>query len=55
MLVHWSPQATIIADRTGSIPIILAASMVIGPWAAHCPPPDGMNTLMIPAAQNWNM
>ena len=43
------------ADVVMLIPMVLAASIVIGPCTSHWPPPEGTNMLMMPAAQNWSM
>ena len=36
-------------------PICVAASIIIGPCTAHCPPPLGTNTFTIPALIKVNI
>src|SRR5690606_30100941 len=49
MLVQASPQATAMATRVTSVSSAAAVAITIGPCTAHCPPPEGMNILMMPA------
>ena len=53
MLVVWSPYATVMTILPTSVmPTWAAVCSAIGPWIAHCAPPDGTKKLMRHAAKN---
>lgn len=52
ILVHASPHPTAIAVFATSAPTSRAAWIMIGPCTAHCPPPEGIKKLTIPALIN---
>ena len=47
-------MATAMAAWFRGIPSDCAAGMTIGAWIAHCPPPEGIKKLTIPALRNVN-
>ena len=55
ILVHWSPQAMAMAVRPAAMFISAPAGIMMGPWTAHWPPPEGTKKLTIPAARKDSM
>ena len=49
ILVIWSPYARAIIDLGIETPSLVADSIIIGPWIAHCPPPLGTKIFTNPA------
>ena len=54
MLVQASPHAMASPIFSGPMPRAAPAGIMIGPWTAHCPPPEGTKILTNPAERKEN-